>query len=531
MGRDFQRASRNRWSMISVLVGAVLLQAGLAQARSAGIASSSFTPMLGDGCHNCHNVTPGTAPLVMLSVDDVTVAAGQQITLTFVVTSQAPAQTHSGFNIRSDKPGIFAIGVGPTSANTRTIAGAMGWLEATHSAPRPNVANVATFTVLWTPLATTSGTVMFTAWGNSVNNNGNNMGDRAATTSLPVTVASGCVPVAETCNGLDDDCDGVADDGLPTTQFFLDLDGDGVGAAASGMKQACSLAQAGAGYVATGGDCNDAQAAIHPGATEICNAMDDDCDLVVDDGLPTTTFYRDADGDGYGAVAGPTMTSCSATVAGYATSNTDCDDTSAAIHPGTAEICNGKDDNCNAATDEGLPPLTCGAAPCTTTVPACVAGVPQTCTPICPPEPDAATDIASDSALVEDAAPVDVVSDGPGPDQNQAVTDGASADTSSAPATDASVDATPDGFSPPIVGIIDAAASPGATIDAATRPPLVDGRTDTGVAPPASGGGCSCRVGAGQSGENAFPIVLVTLLVGVVVRRLASSRRRRAAIS
>jgi len=47
-------------------------------------------------------------------------------------------------------------------------------------------------------------------------------------------------------------------------------------------------------------DCNDNNPAVHPGATEVCNGIDDNCNGLVDDGLQTFPFYRDADGDGYG---------------------------------------------------------------------------------------------------------------------------------------------------------------------------------------------------------------------------------------
>jgi uncharacterized repeat protein (TIGR01451 family) len=37
------------------------------------------------------------------------------------------------------------------------------------------------------------------------------------------------------------------------------------------------------GYTASGGDCNDADPAVHPGAAELCNGWDDDCDGPVDE--------------------------------------------------------------------------------------------------------------------------------------------------------------------------------------------------------------------------------------------------------
>ena len=82
------------------------------------------------------------------------------------------------------------------------------------------------------------------------------------------------------------------------------------------------------------GDCNDLDAAIHPGATEICNDIDDNCNEQIDEGVKTT-YYRDSDGDGYGN-ASVTTQAC-AVPPGYVTDNTDCNDNNAAIHPGATK--------------------------------------------------------------------------------------------------------------------------------------------------------------------------------------------------
>src|SRR6185503_4061382 len=146
------------------------------------------------------------------------------------------------------------------------------------------------------------------------------------------------------------------DEGLATSVFYFDGDGDGYGKP-DGTKVACSLAQAGAGYVANNADCDDASMAVHPGATEVCNGVDDNCASGVDDGLPTSTFYFDADHDGFGSPSAPKVACNLAQAgAGYVTDNTDCNDASASVHPGAPEICgNGKDDNCNGVTDTDAP--------------------------------------------------------------------------------------------------------------------------------------------------------------------------------
>ncbi|MCS6916690.1 MAG: MopE-related protein, partial [Chitinophagales bacterium] len=158
---------------------------------------------------------------------------------------------------------------------------------------------------------------------------------------------------AEICNGMDDDCDGLVDDADPsvsgTSTWYADADGDGYGDA-SMSTMACV---APSGYVADNTDCNDGDAAINPGAAEVCNGIDDDCDGTADDGLTFTTYYVDADGDGYGDASDPGVSLCADPGAGYSTNNTDCNDGDPAVNPGAVDVCsNGVDDNCDGNVDE-----------------------------------------------------------------------------------------------------------------------------------------------------------------------------------
>ena len=148
----------------------------------------------------------------------------------------------------------------------------------------------------------------------------------------------------EICNAVDDDCDTVADDGIPTQTWYLDSDNDLFGGSTSDVGCAAP-----AGYIATNGDCLDSDPLVNPGAIEVCNLKDDDCDLTVDDGVQTT-YYRDVDGDTFGdkLVAQP---ACSVAPGGYVGDNTDCDDNAAAVKPTAIEVCNGIDDDCDALVD------------------------------------------------------------------------------------------------------------------------------------------------------------------------------------
>ena len=152
----------------------------------------------------------------------------------------------------------------------------------------------------------------------------------------------------EICNNIDDDCDGQIDEGAQSVSWYRDLDGDGFGNAAV-SQLSCTQPN---GYVLSNTDCNDNNINVHPGATEICNNVDDDCDGQVDEGAQSTNWYRDQDGDGYG---NPSVSQSSCIQPnGYVLNNTDCNDNSANVHPGATEVCNSVDDDCDGQIDEGV---------------------------------------------------------------------------------------------------------------------------------------------------------------------------------
>ena len=111
----------------------------------------------------------------------------------------------------------------------------------------------------------------------------------------------------EICDNQDNDCDGLVDDldaDVEAPFRFLDADDDGYGLDAA-KKCRVGLDALGDRYVNEPGDCNDASSAVNPGAEEVCDqgvAIDNDCNgLTEDDGdAVTTTWFRDADGDGVG---------------------------------------------------------------------------------------------------------------------------------------------------------------------------------------------------------------------------------------
>ncbi|MDP2307764.1 MAG: MopE-related protein [Pseudomonadota bacterium] len=154
---------------------------------------------------------------------------------------------------------------------------------------------------------------------------------------------------AETCNGADDDCDGTVDeaDAIDAPTWYADADADGYGGA--GTAAACSQPD---GHLATSTDCDDADASIHPGATEVCNGADDDCDGEADAGaVDAIDWYEDEDGDGFGSVV--SRTACF-TPLGYVAIDGDCDDTTGAVSPAAAERCDAEDadEDCDGLADD-----------------------------------------------------------------------------------------------------------------------------------------------------------------------------------
>jgi large repetitive protein len=170
--------------------------------------------------------------------------------------------------------------------------------------------------------------------------------------------ASAYPGAAELCDGTDNDCDGTTDesDAADASTWYGDGDGDGYGNA-SLTQRACS---APSGYVSDSSDCDDGDAGIHPGATEVCDGDDNDCDGLTDDDdsgvVGTSTYYRDRDGDGYG-LSSSSSSACTAP-SGYVTDATDCDDGDAGIHPGATEVCDGDDNDCDGLTDDDDPGVT-----------------------------------------------------------------------------------------------------------------------------------------------------------------------------
>src|SRR5436853_83446 len=140
-------------------------------------------------------------------------------------------------------------------------------------------------------------------------------------------------------DGIDQDCDGLE-------LCFVDADGDGYRLATTVLSASLDCTAPGvAPATAPTGDCDDTNATIHPAATEVVgNGVDENCD-------GSETCYRDTDNDGWrtgGTVASADVDCNDSGEAVASDPAGDCDNSNAAIHPGTAEITGDSvDQNCD----------------------------------------------------------------------------------------------------------------------------------------------------------------------------------------
>jgi hypothetical protein len=161
--------------------------------------------------------------------------------------------------------------------------------------------------------------------------------------------------VTEVCNGIDDDCNGEKDDNgaAGCSPLYEDGDLDGFG---NSFKWKCLCAPSGSYTASQGGDCNDAEAAAHPGHNEVCDKIDNNCDNKVDemgaDGC--ILYFMDGDSDGFG-LSNASQCTCQPVGVYSAILSGDCNDTNSFINPGAEEICDNVDNNCLGGIDEGFP--------------------------------------------------------------------------------------------------------------------------------------------------------------------------------
>jgi hypothetical protein len=105
---------------------------------------------------------------------------------------------------------------------------------------------------------------------------------------------------AEECSFVDENCDGEA---MAPPTFFRDDDGDGYGEASAILVETCTLPE---GYAQQAGDCAPEDTAIHPGALEVNNGVDDNCDGVIDEQVAPSPSSCSSSSSSHAVTSAPT---------------------------------------------------------------------------------------------------------------------------------------------------------------------------------------------------------------------------------
>jgi len=204
-----------------------------------------------------------------------------------------------------------------------------------HTQPRPLGER---FTVAWQAPAEPTG-VRFVV--TAVVGNGNALPSGDATSSANADFVFGCT----------------------SQTFYEDRDGDGFGRPGA-PRELCAGAPP-PGFGVAEDDCDDYRETVYPGAPELCNERDDDCDGEVDDDQVPVMQYPDGDRDGfYGleeAQSDAAYLGCPEP--GFASEPGDCAPENGAVYPNAEEVCNLLDDDCDTRVDEFVRPQ-CGVGWC-----------------------------------------------------------------------------------------------------------------------------------------------------------------------
>jgi hypothetical protein len=319
------------------------------------------------GCWGCHGSTNEST--LTLSQDPATVLPGD--TVNFTATVAFSGMKAAGLFIAKPDLGELAL----VADEGLTLSdGAL-----THTAPKNASDGQTTFRFTWTAPAE-PGAVTIDAFGLATNGNNRNTGDAPGEARLQFTF--GCEPqlfyfdadhdghaaptadgtlgcadqppplnyagpaddcddardwvhpdAPERCNGKDDDCDGEIDENTMPETLYPDPDGDGfyMRGAAPTIVGCLPLD----GYADVMGDCDGMSATAYPGAEEVCDLFDNNCDGRIDE------FVRPRCGVGRCEREGPT-----------------CDPDDCVPGVPQAETCNSLDDDCDGEVDDEEP---CGA--------------------------------------------------------------------------------------------------------------------------------------------------------------------------
>jgi len=311
------RPRSTRLAFLIAATASALLFERAAAARASGIVTSD--------CSGCHG--SASQSMVTITASPSTFNPGDTVNLT--LTIQWSSIKVGGAYVTSNNVGTL-----------RPISGeglAMSSGGLTHSSPKAAAGGQVTFRFSWQAPSTPGGVEIeaFVLAGN-----GNN-------------ASSGDAPGYGTF---------VAAFGCEAREYYRDWDADGYGARANGLVLGCPGAPP-TGYAAKDGDCDENNERVFPGAPEICNTKDDNCNGQIDENAPAAMLWPDADGDGYySSATGMSVMGCVG-LKGYAALGGDCAPSDPTINPGVKETCNAKDDNCDGRVDERVRPQ-CGTGWC-----------------------------------------------------------------------------------------------------------------------------------------------------------------------
>jgi len=293
--------------IVAPLAIVALLVPAAARARPTGEAQE---------CANCHYETMG--PRLSLTFGAESIEPGQLVNLTIDIEAVHKEALRTGLMLSTPNQGHFML-VEPEATRFAEATTSM----VLHSQPRVlDDAGRAQFQFEWVA-PDTVGVSDFTLWSMTGNSNGDSSDDHNAT--IRASVAHGCsattyypdddgdgygdlarwvlscepVPgmleqggdcddadadinptAPERCNFVDDDCNGERDDGLEPGLYYPDPDGDGYGSMEDSPEFTCNDAE---GFTALTGDCAPEDPNIYPGAVEVHNGRDDDCDGEIDE--------------------------------------------------------------------------------------------------------------------------------------------------------------------------------------------------------------------------------------------------------
>jgi len=355
--RRFRSAQLEGAALLAALSGLVTTLVPLeARARASGIAATS--------CVGCHNRATSPGALALGSAP-TTLEPGKLTELTLTLTGPDAV---GGAYITTSGVGELQI---IADEGLRKVSSGL-----VHERPKPASGGSVQFRFDWLPPAV-PGAVRFSVYALGGNGNNQSTGDTA--TSGVFDFVYGCA----------------------AQSYYLDGDGDGIGRSDSTMLGCADAAPA--MYAARAGDCDDYDAAVFPGAPELCNQLDDNCDGKIDENVEAVELWPDADGDGYydarSEKVGEPKMGCDGSK-GWAALPGDCQPMNAAVNPRAEEICNGFDDDCDGDVDERVRP-TCGEGWCRRESSGCD---PQYCRPGTPePEKCNFLDDDCDGEIDEDA--------------------------------------------------------------------------------------------------------------------------------